>query len=196
MESTHQQPAFWEQRAADARARAAEWRQIRALVIRLGVALVDADDVAQEVALCLHRTTAEVDRRALVWVTSRGKAKDHRDRRDFQRRAHASAARELRDFTAPPHGEAAVMERERIVILLRAIDALEALEPALHEVVRMLLEGRTLPEIAEAQGTPYGTAVSRTHRARVVLRETLQRWTAEDEGRALRAALRGAERWH
>lgn len=196
MESTFEPQPAWQQRAAQQSARAAEWRQIRALVIRFGVPPIDADDVAQEVALSLHRTATIQERAALVWIISHSRANDYQRRRGARRRAYAHALPLLRGHTAAPNGEGAVMERERIAILLRAVDALEQSDPALHEVVRLHMEGLSLFEIARAQGTPYGTAITRTRRARTALRETLQRWAAEDEGRTLRAALRRAERWH
>lgn len=195
MESSEQQPASWKERTDDARARAAEWRQIRALVIRIGVPPIDADDVAQEVALSLHRTATIQERAALVWITSHSRASDYQRRRGARRRAYTHALPLLQGHTAAPNGEGAMMERERIAILLRAVDALEQSDPALHEVVRLHMEGLSLFEIARAQGTPYGTAITRTRRARIALREMLHRWNAEEEGRALRAVLRGAERW-
>lgn len=189
------QAVSWKERTAAAHARADEWRRIRALVIRLGVAAADADDIAQEVAIGLYQTASILDRGELVQLAARSKASDYRRTRYQGRRAYADAAPQLRALTAQPNGEAEMIARAPLAILLRAVDALEASDPALHEVVRLHLDGCTLPEIAAVQGTPYGTAVSRTHRARSALRETLHRWTAEDEGRALRAALRGAEQW-
>lgn len=56
----------WRERAAEARARAEEWRTLRALVLRFGVDADQADDVAQEAALALHRTSSVMERRALV----------------------------------------------------------------------------------------------------------------------------------
>ncbi|MBP6835076.1 MAG: hypothetical protein KA978_30100, partial [Deltaproteobacteria bacterium] len=67
----------WRERAAEARARAEEWRTLRALVLRFGVEADQADDVAQEAALPLHRTSSVLERRGLVWGIAKNTAAQH-----------------------------------------------------------------------------------------------------------------------
>ena len=77
---------------------------------------------------------------------------------------------EVAQVSSPP----AVSDRERAVQDLRA--ALAHLSGELRSLVSLhYLEGMPLRELAEVFGVPEGTIKSRLHRARQILKTTLER---------------------
>ncbi len=179
----HTEQPTWKERAARARAEADEWRAIRTLLFRFGVEADQLDDVTQEAALALHRTTSILDRRPLLWGIAKHKATSHRRTRERQRRAFEEASPFLQPQPSPA-AEALVIAHGPMAMLRRAIEELKEAAPQLHEVLSMYLEGLTVPAIAAALLVPYGTAATRLQRARETMRETVRRWAAEDASRA------------
>lgn len=194
--SAHTERPTWRDRAAAARLQADEWRAIRVLLFRLGVEADQLDDVTQETALTLHRTTSVVERRALVWGIARNKAASHRRTREKRRRVFEETAPLMRAQPSPTAEDLAIAHGQS-AILHRAIEELKDAAPRLHEVLSLYLDGLTVAEIAAMLPVPRGTAETRFRRARMVLRETVRRWTAEDARRERWALLtKGArKRW-
>ncbi len=172
----------WRDRAAQARAQAEEWRALRRLVMRFGVESDQADDVAQEAALALHRAASILERRALVWGVAKNTAAQHLRAKMVRDRVLEEAASLLRPSPAPAAEELAIAHGPR-VMLERAIEKMKGTEPQPFQVISLHLDGLSVPEIAIALGVPYGTAATRLQRARAVLRATLERWEAEEASR-------------
>lgn len=172
----------WSERAAVVRAQKEEWLAIRTLVQQFGVRPDQADDVAQEIAVELHRTKCSYDRRALVWGIAKNKAAYHR-RAEARRNVVAREVAPL-ELSSLPSAEEVVITREPRALLARAIEELRSAEPDLHAVVLLHLEGLTTSAIAARLVIPPGTVDSRLYRARCVLRETVHRWNVEDASRS------------
>lgn len=194
--SAHTERPTWRDRAAQARAQAEELRTLRALALRFGVDADQADDVAQEAALALHRTSSVLERRALVWGVAKHTAARHLRTNMLRRQVFEEAAPLLRASPAPAAEDMAIAHGPR-AMLEQAIEEMRRTAPRLFEVLSLHLEGLTMPEIAAALLVPYGTAETRFQRARAVLRETVRRWAAKDASRAQLAQLtKGApKRW-
>jgi RNA polymerase sigma-70 factor (ECF subfamily) len=137
----------------------------------------EAEDVAQEVFLRVHRAVAGFrgDAKLSTWlyaITSRAclsrlAAGDRRFRREGEETLVS-----LRDGEADP---AAALERSELEGALgRAIAGL----PEERRIVVVLrdVEGLSYEEIAEALALPVGTVRSRLHRARMDLKEKLERF--------------------
>ncbi len=185
-------------RASQARAQAEEWHTIRRLVMRFGITADQADDVAQDVALILHRTASILDRRALTWGIVKRKATTYRRSERRRRRATEAAAAETQTHAQPaPSAEERMSAHSSIVLLRRAIEALKSAAPELHAVLLLSMDGLVVNEIAEVLRLPYGTAEGRLQRARATVRAQIDRWTAENARRAQWAQLtKGAlKRW-
>lgn len=172
----------WSDRAAVAREQKKEWLAIRALVRQFGVHADQADDLAQEVAVELHRTTSTFDRRALVWGIAKNKAAYHR-RAEARRNVVEREVAPL-DLPSLPSAEEIAITREPRALLSRAIEELRSTEPELHAAVMLYLEGLTTLAISARLGIPQGTVDSRLFRARRMLGETVRRWNAEHASRA------------
>ena len=193
--SAHTERPTWRDRAAEAHARAEEWRTLRALVLRFGVDADQADDVAQEAALALHRPSSILERRALVWGVAKHTAAQHLRADMLRRQVFEEAAPLLCSPPAQAAEDLAIAHGPR-AMLERAIEGMRHAAPRLFEVLSLHLDGLTMPEIAAALLVPYGTAQTRFQGARAVLRETVRRWAAEDASRAQWAQLKGArKRW-
>ena len=194
--SAHTERPTWRERAAQARAQAEEWRTLRALALRFGVDADQADDVAQEAALALHRTSSVLERPALVWGVAKHTAAHHMRADMLRRQGFEEAVPLLCSPPAPAAEDLAIAHGPR-AMLEQAIEEMRRAEPQPFEVLSLYLEGLTVPAIAAALLVPYGTAATRLQRAREALRETVRRWTAKDANRAQLAQLtKGAlKRW-
>ena len=194
--SAHTERPTGRDRAAQARAQAEEWHTIRRLVRRFGVEVDQADDIAQEVALALHRTPAILDRGVLVRTVAKRKAAIYRRGRGRRFRAMERAATDTRAQThPPPNAEERMITHGAIAMLRRAIEELKTAAPQLDAVLSLHLEGLTASEIAEVLRIPCGTADTRLRRARATLREQMSRWAAENAHREQWAQLtKGAPR--
>lgn len=95
-----------------------------------------------------------------------------------RRRAHARhevlteepVAPEIAAASTP---EGAVAEREALVLLDRALDALDDDKRAVFVLYEV--EGLEMPEVAEAVGCPVQTAYSRLHAARKEVEKSMRR---------------------
>ncbi len=183
-------------RAAQARAQAEEWKALRRLVLRFGVDPDQADDVAQEAALALHRTSSILERRALMWGVAKNTAAHHLRAEMLRRQVFEEAAPLLGLPPAPAAEDLAIGHGPRRM-LEQAIEERSRAEPQPFEVLSLYLEGLRVPAIAAALRIPYGTAATRLQRARESLRETVRRWAAKDASRAHGAQLINGEprRW-
>ncbi len=191
--NAHTERPAWMDRAASVRAQAAEWRSLRRLLVQFGVEPAEADDLAQDAALALHRTSSVLDRRALVWGVARNTATRHLQTAKGRRQKLEEVLPLLRPLPAAPADELA-LRRGPVVMLTQAIEAVRATEPQLHEVLLLHLDGLTMPQIAAQLLVPYGTAESRFQRARALLCETMQRWAAEEANGVMRRRLMNGAR--
>lgn len=136
------------------------WRTAR----RLGLAPLQADDVAQEVYIIAAQRLADIlpgrERSYLVSVTLRVVSNLGR-LRATQREV---AMDDLETADPVPNAEELLEEKRRRELLQRALNALA---PELRVVfVLYELEGLSGREMAEALGLPKGTIMSRLRRAR------------------------------
>jgi RNA polymerase sigma-70 factor (ECF subfamily) len=170
-----------------ARLRAGETRAFEELVIAqqhrvFGVALrmlgsrAEAEEIAQEVFVRAHRAVAEFrgDAKLSTWLyaiasrlcLNRLAASDRRLRREGEET--------LLRLPADADPAAGVERREVEAALHRAIEAL----PEERRIVVILrdLEGLSYEEIAQALGLELGTVRSRLHRARMDLKDKMERF--------------------
>lgn len=148
------------------------WRLLR----RLGLSEADAEDATQQVLLVaadkLDQITASKARTFLYGVALRIASNARRGER--RRRRATESSRELEALRTPP--DRAVPWPDDLAELARAHALLdELLEEMPDELRRVLvlaeIEQCTMPEIAELEGIPVGTATSRLRRARALFGE-------------------------
>lgn len=149
----------------------------------------DAEDLLQELFVRLVRTLPQYDHdgRFEAWIfriaTNLARDRVRRSRRtpavlslDADRAGRADVGdvptwQELADLSLPPP-ETPLELREDADALQRALARLPALE---REVVMLRhFSGMSFAEIAEAMGTPLGTALARAHRGLGKLREMME----------------------
>jgi RNA polymerase sigma factor (sigma-70 family) len=164
--------------------------------MRFGVTADEADDVAQEAALALHRTGSVLDRRALTWGIVKCKAANYyRSLRRWRRATEAAAAETQTHAQPAPSAEERMSAHDSSVMLSRALEELKSAAPELHAVLVLSMDGLIATEIAAALGLSYGTADGRLRRARATVRAQMDRWTAENAHRERWAQLtKGAPR--
>jgi RNA polymerase sigma-70 factor (ECF subfamily) len=160
------------------------WRNLR----RLGVMDRDVDDKCQEVFVVAHRRWTEFADRGhgprawLFQIVLRVAADARRHRRRHPVDPDGGLAQERQRIEAPQ--DVAVMRKEALAILDRALDAIELTRRAvlvLHEIEQM-----TAPEIARTLEIPLNTVYSRLRVARAELDVELARLSIEDAGHASR----------
>ena len=138
------------------------WRSLR----RFGVPERDVPDAAQQVFLIFFQHAAEIDAgkepaylaTVAVKVAANARRKLQRSREDTLGEA------ELLAFPAEHTPEELVGEKQLREELDRGLMTLSIEQRTVFVLYE--LEGFTLPQIAEALGTPLGTATSRLRRAR------------------------------
>jgi RNA polymerase sigma-70 factor (ECF subfamily) len=152
------------------------WRLLR----RFGLGPADAEDAAQQVLLIAAGKLAEIERGKtrtfLYGIALRVAANLRRGERRRLRASRENA--ELESARLLPSRE--VPWPDRLTELARArafLDELLAqLPPELARVLVLVeIEQCTLPEIAELEALPLGTATSRLRRARASFQELLRR---------------------
>jgi RNA polymerase sigma-70 factor (ECF subfamily) len=146
------------------------WR----VLLRLGVAEADIDDVAQEVFLGIHRNLPRFEGRCSLRTWVYGIC--HRRAVDYRRRA--SVRPELYSDDPPEQGVAA--SQETGLVLSQARAQLAAVLDGLDEEKRTVfvlfdIEGVPMDEVAEIVGCPLQTAYSRLYAARRKVEATLVR---------------------
>lgn len=137
------------------------WR----VLLRLGVAEADIDDVAQEVFLGVHRNLSRFEGRCSLRTWVYGIC--HRRAVDYRRRA--SVRPELYSDDPPDQGVDA--NQEQGIALNQARAQLSQVLDALDEEKRTVfvlfdIEGIPMEEVAEIVGCPLQTAYSRLYAAR------------------------------
>jgi RNA polymerase sigma-70 factor (ECF subfamily) len=153
------------------------WR----VLLRLGVAESDVEDVAQEVFLGIHRTLPSFEGRCALRTWIYGIC--HRRAIDYRRRAMARP--EVPTDEPPDTGEEATQEAGLDLGLVRAklnqlLDTLDEEKRAVF--VMFEVEGLPMEEVAEIVGCPLQTAYSRLYAARRKVEALAQRMRAQ--GRA------------
>jgi RNA polymerase sigma-70 factor (ECF subfamily) len=146
------------------------WR----VLLRLGVAEADIDDVAQEVFLGVHRNLPRFEGRCSLRTWVYGIC--HRRAVDYRRRA--SVRPELYSDDPPEQGVAA--SQEQGLVLSQARAQLAAVLDGLDEEKRTVfvlfdIEGVAMDEVAEIVGCPLQTAYSRLYAARRKVEATVVR---------------------
>jgi RNA polymerase sigma-70 factor (ECF subfamily) len=146
------------------------WR----VLLRLGVAEADVDDVAQEVFLGIHRNLSRFEGRCSLRTWVYGIC--HRRAVDYRRRA--SVRPELYSDEPPEQSVAANQEQGFAVSqarqqLARVLDGLD--EEKRTVFVLFDIEGVPMDEVAEIVGCPLQTAYSRLYAARRKVEATLAR---------------------
>jgi RNA polymerase sigma-70 factor (ECF subfamily) len=137
------------------------WR----VLLRLGVAEADVEDVAQEVFLGVHRNLARFEGRCSVRTWVYGIC--HRRAVDYRRRANVRP--ELVTAEPPEQGGDAAQEQD--LDLAQARRHLQQVLDDLDEDKRAVfvlfeIEGIPMEEVAEIVGCPLQTAYSRLYAAR------------------------------
>jgi RNA polymerase sigma-70 factor (ECF subfamily) len=146
------------------------WR----VLLRLGVAEADIDDVAQEVFLGVHRNLPRFEGRCSLRTWVYGIC--HRRAVDYRRRA--SVRPELYSDDPPEQGVAASQEQGLVLSQARAQLALvlDGLDEEKRTVFVLFdIEGVPMDEVAEIVGCPLQTAYSRLYAARRKVEATLVR---------------------
>lgn len=162
----------------------------RRMVRTWGLCSADVEDVTQEVLIALdaRRTTFQPPENgereqawsAFVWgVVVRQVAAFRRERARL-RRGDESARQPIEPIV--PSTEDVMLAASPRVLLLRALGTLP---PPQAAVMRLHVEGLSMPALAATLGIPYGTAWTRFRAARDEVGATLRRWAAE----------RGAGQW-
>ncbi len=146
------------------------WR----VLLRLGVAEADVDDVAQEVFLGVHRNLASFEGRCAMRTWIYGIC--HRRTIDYRRRA-MTRPEVLTDEPPDVGSEASQddgldLERAR-VHLNQVLDSLDEEKRAVF--VLFEIEGMPMEEVAEIVGCPLQTAYSRLYAARKKVEALAQR---------------------
>ena len=155
------------------------WR----VLLRLGVAESDVDDVAQEVFLGVHRNLSSFEGRCALRTWIYGIC--HRRVIDYRRRAMARP--EIATDEPPEVGTEAEQEegldlglaRSKLSQLLADLDEEKRSVFVLFEV-----EGIPMEEVAEIVGCPLQTAYSRLYAARKKVEALAQRMRAQQSSRA------------
>ncbi len=175
-----------EEAAFEALVRRHERRVFRLLLRMLG-SREEAEDVAQEAFLSLHRhghrfrresrfstfvyrvaANAALNRRRSLG-RSRGRVEELRERQ--------AAGYDLPSSPRDPEDAAAGSQAQQHVQ-----EALDALPPDLRVAIVLYdIEGQSYQDVAKALGIPEGTVKSRIHRARGALRERLKSFVRAEE---------------
>lgn len=154
------------------------WR----VLLRLGVAQADVEDVAQEVFIGIHRTLPGFEGRCSLRTWIYGIC--HRRAVDYRRKPHVR--REMATDEPPERVTQADQDHALDVQLAqsRLHEVLESLDEDKRTVFVMFeIEQIPMDEIAEIVGCPLQTAYSRLYAARRKLDAAAARWRAQ--GRSL-----------
>jgi RNA polymerase sigma-70 factor (ECF subfamily) len=144
------------------------WRCLRGL----GVAPLSLEDAAQDVFVVVHRRLASFQHESSLrtWVFGIVRRIAYRYRRSVKRKGPVAELEQ-----EPPTSDPGPLERAQDVEAAAFVDRFASqLDDRKREVfVLGVLEGLTVPEIAEALGVPLNTAYTRLRRARAEFRHGL-----------------------
>jgi RNA polymerase sigma-70 factor (ECF subfamily) len=150
------------------------WR----VLVRLGVARVDVDDVAQDVFLSLHRSLASFEGRCSLrsWIYGicQRRALDYRRRAMVRPDSYADEPSDQRVDANQENGLALSQARARMERVLDQLDHEKRSVFVLFDV-----EGIPMEEVAEIVGCPLQTAYSRLYAARRKIESSLARMRNE-----------------
>ena len=141
---------------------------------RLLGSLPDAQDVSQEVFLRLYRNLGKVESTGSLsaWLYRVTSNACHDARRRKRPESPVEFAEDLRDTVADPHQAAAEAERRRVLSM-----SLRRLPPKERDALVLRdLEGLSTEEVARALGTSTATVRSQVSKARVKVREFVERY--------------------
>lgn len=151
------------------------WRLARIF----GLAPDDADDVAQDVFLVVHRRLhtfkAGLSMRAWLFGITRNVALQHH-RTHTRRERHQSAVPPPLPGRGP---DAAFQVQQAATLMQQFLDQLDVDKRIVFVLAD--IEGLTSPEIAEALAVPLGTVFSRLRAARIKLEQYSQRLNAREQ---------------
>lgn len=154
------------------------WR----VLMRLGVARADVDDVAQEVFMSLHQSLPSFEGRCSLrtWVYGicQRRAVDYRRRAAFRPDLYAGEPIDRSADATQEHGLILLEARDRMVRVLDELDDDKRTVFVLFDI-----EGLAMEEVAEIIGCPLQTAYSRLYAARRKVEASLTRLRAKS-GRA------------
>ena len=155
------------------------WRVVR----RLGIPPSAVDDVVQEVFVVLHRRHAELELqgsvRGLLYGIARKVAKRHRDR------AASRPALSLVEPAQPAAQEHQLELREKAAVVREALDAMD--EDKRITFMLAVVEGMSIPEVAEAQSVNINTAYSRLRAAKQLVHKAIARHRAKSGDKRVHA---------
>ena len=144
------------------------WRCLRGL----GVAPSSLEDAAQDVFVVVHRRlpTFQHDSSLRTWLFGIVRRVAYRCRRSVKRKGPVAEIEH-----EPPTSEPGPLERAQDVEAAAFVDGFTSrLDDRKREVfVLGVLEGLSIPEVAEALGVPLNTAYTRLRRARAEFRRAL-----------------------
>jgi len=150
-------------------------------VRRLGVVESAAEDVAQEVFVCVHKSLGAFEGRSSVrtWLFGIARNVAYRHRRTLSRRitmAPDDGLASAHDASAPSaHDQAERTEAARVLdAILGAMD-----DEKREAFVLVELEEMSMPEVAEALGINVNTAYTRLRSARQQFEAALTRYRAK-----------------
>jgi RNA polymerase sigma-70 factor (ECF subfamily) len=151
-------------------------RLVLVTALRMTGSLPDAQDVSQEVFLKLYRNLGRVPGEGAVkaWLYRVTVNACHDARRMRQRRPESpvEAAGQLVSQAADPQEELAAAERRRAVEMsLRVLAEKERAAIVLRDI-----EGLSTPEVARALGSSEATVRSQISKARVKMRDFVERY--------------------
>jgi RNA polymerase sigma-70 factor (ECF subfamily) len=150
------------------------WR----VLLRLGVAESDVEDVAQEVFLGIHRTLPTFEGRCALRTWIYGIC--HRRAIDYRRRARVRP--EVATEDPPEQSQEASQDTglDLELVRTRLNELLESLDEDKRSVFVMFeIEGIPMEEVAEIVGCPLQTAYSRLYAARRKVDALAQRLRAQ-----------------
>ncbi|HKY39140.1 MAG TPA: RNA polymerase sigma factor [Polyangiaceae bacterium] len=150
---------------------------VKRLVVRLGVAVGDADDVVQDTFLEVVRTASRFDRALPVknWLLGLAVMLVRRRRRSLSRLAARLLQAARLPSPAPPTPAVRLEHNQQLERLERAFAALSAKKREVFALVT--LEGLSHEEVSRALDLPVATVRTRLHHARLELRASLDEVT-------------------
>lgn len=144
------------------------WRTMR----RLGLREADAEDLAQEVFLVVHRKLPEFEGRSKLSTWIYGicvrVASDHRKRAHVRREAPVSSVPEPEISAPQVRGLAQAEARATLDAVLATLDDDKRAVFVLYEI-----EELPMVEVARAVGAPLQTAYARLHAGRRIVNEAI-----------------------